>query len=1213
MQYNIKEILKNRILVLDGAMGTMIQDYNLTEKDFRGTQFINSQIDQKGNNDILSITQPQIIEEIHKKYLEVGADIIETNTFSSNSISMEDYALETSVYQLNFQSAQIARSIADEFTAKNPKQPRFVAGAIGPTNRSASMSPDVNNPGFRAKSYDEFFQAYLEQITALIEGGVDVLLIETVFDTLNAKAALLAANTAFKKLNRNLPVMVSGTITDNSGRTLSGQTAEAFLSSLSHVDLLSIGFNCALGAEQMQPYLKELSQKSNFNISAYPNAGLPNEFGEYDETPLVMAKKMEDIVSDQSVNIIGGCCGTSPEHIKAFVDIAASHNARVAPIITEETQLSGLERLSINKDNNFINIGERTNVAGSKKFARLIRDKKYEEALTVARQQVENGAQIIDINLDDAMLDAEKEMNIFLNLLASEPDIARVPIMIDSSDFKVIEAGLKCIQGKAIVNSISLKEGEAEFIENALKVKNYGAAVVVMAFDEKGQAVSLDDKIRIAERAYRILVDQVHFKPSDIIFDVNILTIATGMDEHNNYAVDFINAVKWIKNNLPFVKTSGGISNLSFSFRGNNTVREAMHSVFLFHAIKAGLDMGIVNAGMLQVYDEIDPELKALCERVILNKDVEASDELISFAENVNVDSSVEIKIQEWRNEALEPRLIYALKKGISDFLEPDLLEARAKYDYALDIIEGPLMDGMNIVGELFGDGKMFLPQVVKTARVMKKAVAILMPFVEAEKKVGTSSSNGKMVVATVKGDVHDIGKNIASVVLSCNNYVITDLGVMVPTEKILSKAKEINADYIGLSGLITPSLKEMVNIAEQMQKQGFTIPLLISGATTSKIHTAVKIAPKYDYPVVYIKDASESVKLVNKLKKNYDQFFEDLKEEQEALRQKHYAKNVEHISLEEARKNRFPIDWNKENIITPQFIGIKEFIDYPISEISEYMDWTFFFFNWGIKGRFPDILTHPKKGEEASRIFEDGKKMLAEIIEKKMLQANAVIGIFPANTVDETVEVYFDESKTKIQQKFHFLRQQRSQTDSGFNLSLSDYIAPKSSEKNDYIGGFAATAGIGIEEHIIKYQAEGDDYSSIMLKTLSDRLAEAFAELLHAKVRKEIWGYAKKETLSNDELIKEKYSGIRPAIGFPSSPDHTEKDSLFALLEATKRTGVELTESRAMMPAASVSGLYFANSKSKYFMLGEIQEDQKKHYCQHKSWTFDDFELWAE
>lgn len=1213
MQYNIKEILKNRILVLDGAMGTMIQDYNLTEKDFRGTQFINSQIDQKGNNDILSITQPQIIKEIHKKYLEVGADIIETNTFSSNSISMEDYALETSVYQLNFQSAQIARSIADEFTAKNPKQPRFVAGAIGPTNRSASMSPDVNNPGFRAKSYDEFFQAYLEQITALIEGGVDVLLIETVFDTLNAKAALLAANTAFKKLNRNLPVMVSGTITDNSGRTLSGQTAEAFLSSLSHVDLLSIGFNCALGAEQMQPYLKELSQKSNFNISAYPNAGLPNEFGEYDETPLVMAKKMEDIVSDQSVNIIGGCCGTSPEHIKAFVDIAASHNARVAPIITEETQLSGLERLSINKDNNFINIGERTNVAGSKKFARLIRDKKYEEALTVARQQVENGAQIIDINLDDAMLDAEKEMNIFLNLLASEPDIARVPIMIDSSDFKVIEAGLKCIQGKAIVNSISLKEGEAEFIDNALKVKNYGAAVVVMAFDEKGQAVSLDDKIRIAERAYRILVDQVHFKPSDIIFDVNILTIATGMDEHNNYAVDFINAVKWIKNNLPFVKTSGGISNLSFSFRGNNTVREAMHSVFLFHAIKAGLDMGIVNAGMLQVYDEIDPELKALCVRVILNKDVEASDELISFAENVNVDSSVEIKIQEWRNEALEPRLIYALKKGISDFLEPDLLEARAKYDYALDIIEGPLMDGMNIVGELFGDGKMFLPQVVKTARVMKKAVAILMPFVEAEKKVGTSSSNGKMVVATVKGDVHDIGKNIASVVLSCNNYEITDLGVMVPTEKILSKAKEINADYIGLSGLITPSLKEMVNIAEQMQKQGFTIPLLISGATTSKIHTAVKIAPKYDYPVVYIKDASESVKLVNKLKKNYDQFFEDLKEEQEALRQKHYAKNVEHISLEDARKNRFPIDWNKENIITPQFTGIKEFIDYPISEISEYMDWTFFFFNWGIKGRFPDILTHPKKGEEASRIFEDGKKMLAEIIEKKMLQANAVIGIFPANTVDETVEVYFDESKTKIQQKFHFLRQQRSQTDSGFNLSLSDYIAPKSSEKNDYIGGFAATAGIGIEKHIIKYQAEGDDYSSIMLKTLSDRLAEAFAELLHAKVRKEIWGYAKKETLSNDELIKEKYSGIRPAIGFPSSPDHTEKDSLFALLEATKRTGVELTESRAMMPAASVSGLYFANSKSKYFMLGEIQEDQKRHYCQLKNWTFDDFELWAE
>ena len=1210
---NIKDILKTRILVLDGAMGTMIQDYDLSEDDFRGERFKDTKIDQIGNNDILSITQPHIIREIHKKYLEAGADIIETNTFSSNSISMEDYSLESSVYDLNYQSAQIARKIADEFTEENPDRPRFVAGSIGPTNRSASMSPDVNNPGFRAKSYDDFHKSYYEQIVALIEGGVDVLLIETVFDTLNAKAALLAANDAMIKLAKKVPVMVSGTITDNSGRTLSGQTAEAFLSSLSHVDLLSIGFNCALGAEQMQPYLKELSEKSNFNISAYPNAGLPNEFGEYDETPLVMAEKMEHIVSDESVNIIGGCCGTSPEHIKKFVEIAARHNARTAPQIEKETVLSGLEILKINDANNFINIGERTNVAGSRKFARLIREKKYEEALSIARQQVENGAQIIDINLDDAMLDAEKEMVVFLNLLASEPDIAKVPIMIDSSDFRVIEAGLKCIQGKAIVNSISLKEGKKAFVEHATKIKNYGAAVVIMAFDEKGQAVTYEDKIRIAELAYNILVDEVKFNPADIIFDVNILTIATGMSEHNNYAIDFIKSVEWIKNNLPKAKTSGGISNLSFSFRGNNTVREAMHSVFLYYAVKAGLDMGIVNAGMLQVYDDIQPELKDLCERVIFNKDDKAADELIVFAENVQSDGKQEEKVQEWRNGDLEERLIYSLKRGVTEYLEPDLTEARGKYKFSLDIIEGPLMDGMNIVGELFGEGKMFLPQVVKTARVMKKAVAILMPYVEAEKQVGTSTNNGTIVMATVKGDVHDIGKNIASVVLSCNNYEIVDLGVMVETERIIAKAKEINADYIGLSGLITPSLKEMVNIANQIQKQGFTIPLLISGATTSKIHTAVKIAPKYDFPVVYIKDASESVKLVNQLKNNYEAYFEQLKLEQEALRKEHYEKNIEYISLDKARENAFNIDWQTEDIPKPNFTGIKEFIDYPISEISNYLDWTFFFLNWGLKGRFPAILSHPTKGEEASKLYEDGKKMLAEIISNKMVKANAVIGIFPANAVNENVEVYTNESRTELLDSYHFLRQQQAKTDSGNNLSLSDYIAPKHSGKGDYIGGFVATTGVGIEKHINKFENNSDDYSAIMLKTLSDRLAEAFAELLHQKVRKEIWAYASDENLNNQDLIKEKYRGIRPAIGFPACPDHSEKDILFKLLGATNKTGVELTSSRAMNPAASVSGLYFANPKAKYFMLGKVQADQKKVYCKSKDWSTEEFDKWLD
>jgi len=1189
---DIKEILKNRILVLDGAMGTMIQEYNLSEEEFRGEQFKDIDTDQKGNNDILSITQPHIIEEIHRKFLEVGADIIETNTFSANRISMEDYNLCDYVYDLNYQSAKIARKVADEFTKKNPNKPRFVAGSIGPTNRSASMSPDVNKPGYRAKSFDDFYKAYYEQIQALIDGGVDILLIETVFDTLNAKAALFAANEAIKKRNKKVYVMVSGTITDNSGRTLSGQTLEAFLTSLSHVELLSIGLNCALGAEQMEPYIKELSEKTDLNISAYPNAGLPNEFGEYDETPLIMAEKMHHIVDDNSVNIIGGCCGTTPEHIKKLVKIAEKSKIRKPPKKQIATKLSGLEVLSINTENNFINIGERTNVAGSRKFARLIREKKYEEALSVARQQIENGAQIIDINLDDAMLEAEKEMVIFLNLLASEPDIAKVPVMIDSSDFRVIEAGLKCVQGKAIVNSISLKEGKEVFIKQAEKIKNYGAAVIVMAFDENGQAVTYEDKIRIAQQSYDILVNEVKFNPADIIFDVNILTIATGMPEHNNYAINFIKAVKWIKDNLPYAKTSGGISNLSFAFRGNNTVREAMHSVFLFHAIKAGLDMGIVNAGMLQVYDDIEPKLRDLCERVIFNKDENAADELIAYAENVTATGKTKEKILQWRNEELDDRLKYALKKGIVDYLEEDLAEARQKYEYALDIIEGPLMKGMTLVGELFGEGKMFLPQVVKTARVMKKAVNILMPYIEGEKQVGESSNNGKIVMATVKGDVHDIGKNIASVVLSCNNYEIIDLGVMVETDKIITKAKEVNADFIGVSGLITPSLKEMINIAGQMQKHQLQIPLLISGATTSAIHTAVKIAPEYNKPVVYVKDASESVKLVDELKNNYDSFFEKLKTEQENLRKRHYDKHTNYISLEEARKNKFPIDWKNEDIPKPNFLGTKEFINYPISEIVNYIDWTYFFVNWGLKGRFPNILSHKDKGEEATKLYEDAKKMLKDIIAKNMLQANAVIGIFPANSINEVVEIYADEKRDKVIDKLHFLRQQKEKKNS-YNLCMADFIAPKNSNKADYIGGFVASVGIGIEKYLEKYNKEGDDYSSIMLKTLADRLTEAFAELLHKKVRKELWAYAENENLNNEDLIKEKYKGIRPAIGYPSMPDHSMKDNLFRLLDATNKTGVKLTESRAMIPAASVSGLYFANSKAHYFMVGKIQDDQ--------------------
>jgi len=1206
MKKNIAALLKERILVLDGAMGTMIQQYNLQESDFRNNRIAHIQQEQKGNNDVLSLTRPDIIADIHRQYLEAGADIIETNTFSANAISMQDYDLVDFVFEMNYQSAQIARKLADEYSLKNPDKPRFVAGSIGPTNRTASISPDVNNPAYREKTYDDFYNAYFEQIEALIQGGVDILLVETIFDTLNAKAALHAANEVMKKFKRKIPVMVSGTITDKSGRTLSGQTTEAFLTSLSHLELLSIGLNCSMGAKDLQPYIKELSEKTSLNISVHPNAGMPNEFGEYDEKPEIMTRHLNHMIQNNNVNIIGGCCGTTPEHIKEFVKLAKNHKGRKKPQIPVVTKLSGLEVLYIEKEKNFIPIGERTNMSGSKKFARLIREKKYEEALQVARQQVENGAQIIDVNLDDGLLDSKQEMINFLNLLASEPDISKVPIMIDSSDFDVIEAGLKCLQGKSIVNSISLKEGEDNFLTQARKIKNYGAAVVVMAFDEQGQAVTFEDKIRIAQRAYNLLTKKVNFRPEDIIFDVNLLTIATGMPEHNNYALDFIKAVKWIKQNLPYAKTSGGISNLSFAFRGNNTVREAMHSVFLYHAVKAGLDMGIVNAGLLQIYDEIEPKLRNLCEKVILNTDPKAADQLIHYAQNHKKNSTQTIKTSAWRSFEVSERLKYSLKKGISDYLETDLAEARKHYPFALDIIEQPLMQGMNEVGDLFGAGKMFLPQVVKSARVMKKAVQILTPQIEKEKSKNGSQTQGKIVFATVKGDVHDIGKNITSVVLSCNSYQIVDLGVMVDANKIIETAKEEKADFIGISGLITPSLKEMENIAELMHREGLNIPLLIGGATTSKMHTAVKIAPKYKQPVVHINDASESVKIVNELKTNYTSFVTKLQNEQKKLQEKFKNKNTELIPFVEAQQKKLRLDWSKQKIIKPGQLGITPFIDFPITEIIPYIDWTYFFLNWGLKGKYPKILSHPIKGKEAKKVWNDAQTMLQDIVKYKYLQANAVIGLFPANSVNESIEIYGHKNETL--ETFHFLRQQKKHLGDKKYLCLSDFIAPKQTAVRDYFGGFAASAGIGIEKQLKIFEQEGDIYKSIMLKTLADRLTEAFAELLHLKVRKELWRYQANENLSNQDLIKEKYQGIRPAIGYPGVPDHSEKKKLFNLLKATELTGIQLSETYAMLPAASVSGFYFAHPKASYFMVGPVGEDQKKIYRKLKNWKEDEW-----
>ncbi|MGQ0827407.1 MAG: methionine synthase [Bacteroidota bacterium] len=1372
---DIRKELEKRILVIDGAMGTMIQQYKLEEKDYRGKRFADYHKDLQGNNDLLSITQPQIIKAIHKEYLKAGADIIETNTFSGTTIAMADYEMESLVYELNYESAKIAKEAIQEFYKEFPENasvPKFVAGAIGPTNRTLSLSPNVNDPGFRAVTFDEMVIAYTEQVKGLIDGGADILLIETIFDTLNAKAALFAIQNHCEEINKKMPVMVSGTITDASGRTLSGQTTEAFLNSVSHVDLLSVGLNCALGAKEMRPYLEELSDKSAFYVSAYPNAGLPNQFGEYDQDAHEMGHQIEDFLKAGFLNIVGGCCGTTPSHIKRIAELAKISTPRKKPEPDTLMHLSGLEPVTLRPESNFMNVGERTNVTGSKKFLRLIKENNYEEALAIAKDQVDGGAQVIDVNMDEGMLDSEAAMTKFLNLIASEPDISRVPIMIDSSKWSVIEAGLKCVQGKAIVNSISLKEGEEKFIEQAHKIKQYGAAVIVMAFDEVGQADTLQRRIDICKRAYDVLVNKVHFPPQDIIFDPNIFPVATGMEEHRLNALDFFNSTKWIKENLPHAKVSGGVSNVSFSFRGNDVVREAIHGAFLYHAVKNGMDMGIVNPSQLQVYDDIPKDLLELVEDVLLNRRDDATERLVTHAETLKgVAGQKAEKDEEWRKGTVEERLSHALVKGLIEYIDVDTEEARLKLGRPLHVIEGPLMDGMNVVGDLFGSGKMFLPQVVKSARVMKKAVAYLEPYLQAEKEankkagiVGDGRQNaGKILMATVKGDVHDIGKNIVGVVLACNNYEIVDLGVMVSCDKILDEAKKHKVDVIGLSGLITPSLDEMVHVAKEMERLKFTTPLLIGGATTSKVHTAVKIAQNYSGPVVHVNDASKSVPVASSLISNElrNAFMVEINKDYERVREqnKNAQSQNKFVSIEEARSNKFPIDWDKTVIIKPAFIGNKAFDNYSLTEIAEYIDWTPFFHSWEMKGSYPKIFDDKERGAEAKKLFDDAQKMLKKIIAEKWLKATAVIGIYPANTVEDDIVVYEDEKRTKIKTTFHSLRQQTKKPAGQYNVALSDFIKPKDltpgpspkergntpkyytadwknwsrnierakdmrkdqtpaeeelwntlrnrkleskfrrqhpigqfiadfvcieqkliievdgdihlskkeydegrtymledigyrvirfsndsvlnsidsviekiklelssplsfgeglgvrsdniGEGCDYIGGFAVTTGIGIDEHVKRFEKDHDDYSAIMLKALADRLAEAFAELMHKKVRKEFWGYAKNEDLKNEDLIKEEYTGIRPAPGYPAQPDHTEKPILFKLLEVEKNTGINLTESMAMFPTAAVSGLYFAHPQSHYFGIGKIKKDQVEDYAKRKGTSIEVAERW--
>ncbi len=1195
-------------------MGTALQAHHLQEADYRGREFARHPKDLRLNTDVLNITQPQIVEAIHTQYLEAGADIIETNTFNSNAFSMSEYQLQDAVYDLNVAGARNARRAAEKFLAAHPERRCYVAGSLGPTSRTASVSQDVSNPSARSVNFDQLRDAYYEQARGLVDGGVDLLLVETIFDTLNGKAALFAIQELFEKTGRRLPVMASVTIVDQSGRNLSGQTVEAFWVSVSHMQLLSVGINCSLGPRQMRPFLEELARIAPIYVSCYPNAGLPNAFGGFDETPERMAADLGEFAANGWLNLVGGCCGTTPAHIRAIAEAVRQHEPRVVPEPDSLTRFSGLETFTIRPDTNFVNIGERTNVTGSPKFARLILQGQYEEALSVARQQVENGAQILDVNMDEAMLDSEKAMTTFLNYIASEPDIARIPIMIDSSKWSVIEAGLKCLQGKGIVNSISLKEGEAAFKGHARLIRRYGAGMVVMAFDEKGQADTVERKVEICARSHKILTEDVGVPPGDIIFDPNVLTIATGMEEHANYAVNFIEATRRIKAALPGSKVSGGISNLSFSFRGNNTVREAMHSAFLYHAIRAGLDMGIVNAGQLAIYEEIPKDLLELVEDVILNRRPDATERLLAFADSVKQRAKGETHEDAWRKAPVEERLAHALVKGIVDYIEQDTEEARKKFARPLEVIEGPLMNGMKIVGDLFGSGKMFLPQVVKSARVMKKSVAHLLPYMEAEKREsGRRQAEGKVVMATVKGDVHDIGKNIVGVVLGCNNYEIIDLGVMVPADKILQTAREANADMIGLSGLITPSLDEMVHVAREMEREGFEIPLLIGGATTSRVHTAVKIAPAYHQPVVHVLDASRAVGVVGHLKSPElrNSFVEENRQEQEKARTAHSgAAAPKLLSLEQARRRRPAYDWAKMEIAHPSFTGIRVFDPVALEEIVPYIDWTPFFHAWELRGVFPKIFGVPDVGPKARELWEDAQKLLARIVAEKSLTARAVIGFFPAASVGDDIEVFADESRRRAIATFHTLRQQIPKPPGEANYALADFVAPAESGREDFIGAFAVTAGINLEQMTRRFEQDHDDYNSIMAKALADRLAEALAELMHKRAR-EAWGYGCDENLSVQDLIRERYRGIRPAPGYPAFPDHTEKRTLFELLRAEENTGIQLTENFAMWPGASVCGLYFSHPEAKYFAVGKIDRDQVRDYQLRKGLDLTTVERW--
>ncbi len=1216
----LREAASERILILDGAMGTQIQGLGFDEDHFRGDRFIGCACHQKGNNDLLILTQPDAIEEIHYRYAMAGADILETNTFSSTRIAQADYEMENAVYDLNREGAQIVRRAAQRAEREDGRR-RFVAGAIGPTNRTASISPDVNNPGYRAVTFDDLRIAYGEQIDGLIDGGADIILIETIFDTLNAKAAIFACEERFEAKGIRLPVMISGTITDLSGRTLSGQTPSAFWNSVRHANPFTIGLNCALGADAMRPHLQELSDVADTFVCAYPNAGLPNEFGQYDETPEMMARQVEGFVRDGLVNIVGGCCGSTPEHIRAIAEAVKDYKPRPIPEHKPFMSLSGLEPFVLTKDIPFVNVGERTNVTGSAKFRKLITAGDYTAALAVARDQVENGAQIIDINMDEGLIDSEKAMVEFLNLIAAEPDIARVPVMIDSSKFEIIEAGLKCVQGKPIVNSISLKEGEEKFLQQARLVHNYGAAVVVMAFDEVGQADTYQRKVEICSRAYKLLTEKAGLSPEDIIFDPNVFAVATGIEEHNNYGVDFIEATKTIRETMPLTHISGGVSNLSFSFRGNEPVREAMHAVFLYHAIQVGMDMGIVNAGQLAVYDNIDAELREACEDVVLNRRDDATERLLEVAERFRGTGAKDTKVQDlsWRELPVEKRLEHALVNGITDFIEADTEEARQKAERPLHVIEGPLMAGMNVVGDLFGSGKMFLPQVVKSARVMKQAVAVLLPYMEEEKRLNGGSERsaaGKVLMATVKGDVHDIGKNIVGVVLACNNYEIIDLGVMVPTTKILETAIAEKVDVIGLSGLITPSLDEMVHVAAEMERQGFDIPLLIGGATTSRVHTAVKIHPRYEQgQAIYVTDASRAVGVVSALlsAEQKPAYIDGIRSEYAKVAEAHARNEREklRLPLSRARENAHKIDWSSYSAVKPQFFGTKVFETYDLEELSRYIDWTPFFQTWELKGRFPAILEDEKQGEAARQLYSDAQAMLKKIIEENWFRPRAVIGFWPANAVGDDIRLFTDESRRQELATFFTLRQQLSKRDGRPNVALSDFVAPVDSGVADYVGGFVVTAGIEEVAIAERFERANDDYSSILVKALADRFAEAFAERMHERVRKEFWGYAPNEAFAGDELIGEAYAGIRPAPGYPAQPDHTEKKTLFALLDATNAAGVELTESYAMWPGSSVSGLYIGHPESYYFGVAKVERDQVLDYARRKDMPVEEVERW--